>query len=401
MLRKDQFIHMTTSATLALMQHSDFRISSIHDLLYTHHLAPLSGEVACGGLTSAVFEKGTTAFAKVGDSYWDTESLKKYGQITYQQHYLSHAKFMDEVRATCKLNLNGILPLIIHILRDKQMRLFPALRAAEKAEMIALLQTTALTIKKNFIANYVVAKFLRSSCNSYASEENNIIYQFLKDLPAHLDENYLELSLEQQYNILSKMTLPASVTLQPGNAYSREKDSYSLLLLKNALRLATDMEFMNHWMFIESLPAMFKGVDPDCEKIHDIIAAGMRELSASIDLLTTMIADDAFGINFSDNELVTKSFRIAFVMESDELLKKLKYEFRATRSLKLGEDLHVISTDAEHVKDVEDYLKSANIDNVRVVPLSSLQPQQAHSFGLFPSAQPAAQPDQKRQFRPT
>ena len=140
LLTNNHFVHVTTSNILALLPHTKTAsgamiLCNMDRLLLDYQLAPLSGEITRGGGTGIINDM-STAFARVGDTYWGQEQLlTSYGRISMRQAFSSKADLYDNLAKEANCQFKNIMVTLIQLLRDYHMGKLPIL-SSEQVETL-------------------------------------------------------------------------------------------------------------------------------------------------------------------------------------------------------------------------------------------------------------------------
>lgn len=351
------FIHMTTSATLALLPKTGFSLCNLNELLFKYKLAPLAGEITCGGLSGVSLVEQDVAFADIHSNFWKSEDLyKNYGHINYRVNYQNDASFIKTIENLCQYKLSGLSEILVLALRDKQMNQFPQLTDEQKQNLINQLTITVNNVIRHFLLNYVVARYLRIKKVSFILDDETLGYVTRK-MYLSIPINFLSLSEEERLTLLNSLPeLPNNLAIK--DILQEEKPGHKIkddeLFLYLALK-KLDHIYISQWLFGDYGP-LIRSYKPDLEYAQQLITRAIDDIKAKLSLLISIINNDNFGERFHTNVLIQKAFPVAFIVDNPELLTNLKNEFRSNRSLKLGVDINLIVTDTEHLVQLKTYV---------------------------------------------
>lgn len=332
---------------------TDFQICHLDTLLYQYGMAPMTGEIFGGGV-QGVLDSVSTAFALLGDHYWQFDRLRNsYAARKWKSKY--HEPSVLEARLNKFMRPNGmndIRSLTTDLLRHLQMGLALQISNELKRQVLEFIEEKRCEIIRRFQANHAVAQFFRYEGKSWDDFENaaEFLYGFWKDLPL----NYLEMTYEQQRDLCSSLNYPSQVKF-----VQRESNVEGF---RNAYKLDTALMYPDRSDYIADLmeqPADAKiNLDYAREKISDAIL----KMNRACALLSDILNGQHNVIDFSkDNRWVSSPFPVFLVATNEACFRKTKYEYRSERSLKFGDDIQAVAVPYENMIEVRDFFESQGI----------------------------------------
>ncbi len=427
------FLHYTTSATLALLPQTNFQLTSLHDLVFLHHVAPMSGECAGGGALASIMSQGQTRFAIVGDGYWSFNRLQSYSKISYSQYFGNSESLFNEIKKSAERLFPSLLGLLINIMRDKQMGKNLTLTAEQEITLKAHIQQGEAKITKIFAMNYFATRFFVEDKKKSEPYSWDIVMGFLRQFEHYLPEDFFDLSDDAHRQLLDGFVTfnPEDFTKQFSKLSGEEKASFTEyygsedlisiyselyftqkpkflfelkmfpqnLIIRDTLEVVKkqpDIKKLNYFQDVGNLtnfPIEFSNFSntrlmssavsnelpdhvPDLPHIKEELKTTIEFIMKQTHFLASLISDDVVLPNLHNNPLVTQPFGIVFVLENEELLEKVKYEYASKRPLKLGEDIRTIyCVNEANIPQMQAFLDSHQLgDKVTVKALSTLYP---------------------------
>lgn len=384
------YIHVTTSATLAFLPHTNFKLCSLNELLYKHGLAPLSGEIGCGGFEGLNYE-GSTRFALANCTYWEPEKLyKRYGTAEYKPHFNTPEKLFTELDTKCRGVFPAIQETIVYAMRDYQMGQLAHLNKDQIAHLQTQINLTVSKIKKVFMINYLTARFFVQASREADFEKNA---KFIFSLQNTIPENFMELSDEQQHAFVNQLILPDTLDRRDVIQLTQESPN----IPKSYCNIGMVTNFPVNYGFNEprnqyDLIGTVLGSNnpsfmffPNMEKIKKNITAAILHLEKIKTLLEKIIRHDLGNFQCHNNSFVMSPFPIAFILEDDNvLLEPIKNEFGSTQNLKLGEHIKTIVTDDKNISLVESFIEKHHLLYLKVESFTKYLPQPTPANALAP-----------------
>lgn len=398
------FVHATTSAILPLLRVTGYQLVNVQELLFTHGVAPMSGEIFCGGV-AGICDKVTTAFAEIDSSYWDFQSL--VGNYAGRK-WEPKIKNSEELYATIQKELelfppdhgffrrskafldSGIVTALINCLRHLQMSSLPQM----EEDKITILE---IAINKRLTAtilelqmNYVVARFFIRIAETESYESWEEVCELFCEISKKLPLDLLKRSESDQYHLLKPLiesdentssTFKKYFILQetiPGKDKIKLKRDlkHSINHPKENRYLSSVVEYYNidHGK-LQSEIRDAKNLEVDVDYARKIIQESIDKLSRCCNLLLQTVRQACrYKISPAESHYIEAPFPLIFVSDNESDLERLKREYRAKRALKLGIDINLVATDDAHVELLRQYMSEHDsLTTVRVVSIAEIE----------------------------
>lgn len=370
------YVHFTTSAVLPFLGKSGNSLCGLDAMLYQYGYAPMAGEIDGGGVVG-VSDDVTTAFASIHKddkgTRWNTANLyQDYGKHEWKADLVSE----DDVRELFETrlfegDLGSIRPIIVTLLRHKQMGQLPDISDELIQRAIEAIQAKTSAIQQQFLANYIVAKYI-----CYAEDITRLsqvsTYRFLCELENNIPANFLFLSEANQRLLIDELILPEGLVIKESAADDASETSkefeYNLSL---SLKSPGRIEFMQHVLASQFETKQERHPEYVKNQILSVVKR-MEDTRLSFE----RIFDEEHGIILTKEEQqeVEQPFPIAFILEDCKKLELARdNEYRSTERLDLGDDITIVATDRGNVTQLELFFKQARIRNIRVINMEQLK----------------------------
>lgn len=363
------YIHGTTSAILDLLPLTDFKLNDAISLIETYNIAVMSGEITGGGYDS-VNCRCMPCFGRIMETDCNSYNLEKI--LRYTPHSRIN-KLVDPINDlkhqlsfARKYGYSNINVIIIFAARCQQLG----------HDISHLITPELVTDIKKVWSVYSTLLFFGNwlkNVKDNNDETNESIYQnFTYDkLASKIKHDYFtiyeqfkdrnELSEEHKKDLLELFTLPQSdkVVVNPFtfedsindskyNSYEARYISYRLpqnlssYSINNLLEHYAQNKVDNHF-WPEFRRLMYKKI---------------KKLNHRVELLENLMKRTNIPI-VKHNKI---TYPLILLCDDSSTMESLRYEYRATRALKIGEDIKYIATDTEENRlHLEQYIKQHNL----------------------------------------
>ncbi len=399
-----QFFHVTTSSTLIGLVKTGFGLCSSKTLVSQYGFAPIAGEIAAGGSIGATIDPGI-AFAKAGDSYWRFDNLMgSYGKHTWKQkRYASIEAIESAIDTMSQHHFSTMNEVLIQLMRDKQMGDSVDLPEEKFNELCKTIDEKLKEIKQYYLRNFVIPVYFKdtSITGIMANEYRHV---FIRALLNTIPLDFLQQSLEQQeaffatFPQLFKEAMAQSeneaVEIQFSDLFEKishtecAKPYFPSYAFDTAMILPDRLDFIT-----KCLEMGWEEPDRlvDTKKLREKIMANCEQLTAQVEHFKKVLKGDGiYVLSQSEREHCLKPFPIVFILNDDSKLSPVKYEFRAHGKLKIGEDIQTMATHEENIETLRDFFGHHGIENIRIIPISSLTPPNISAHSMFTPKPPMA-----------
>lgn len=406
---KNKYIHGTTSRIFATLAKTDFQFMSPMQMLEKYKLAPMSGEITKGGL-STPSSTCNMCFGKLGIStnYDQERIIKNYSNLKAQIPTL--AELDTAINQCIKYELGNINEIIILLARAKQWGIDIDKLAKSKA---AALATEFKTTKQFYYAILCIANY--AQLNALSREEKRAIRIYfttdkVRALVANLDidlENVWNNPTEDHFNILSNLfALPEGKIMLRNILSDHDEQEISLsskvpiysfthnkptILIPEqykrkaeeaagafrALAKKYDNHEIGNYLQRDAWDLLNRDVSL-LQAMQHYISTHVIALQQSYKLLNEIINTPIKNMQFSadDKQFIIADFPLLLLLEDENLIvEAIGDEYRASDGLTLGKDIKIIATDNdEHKSIVKAWLLKHGLSNVQVVLFADIKP---------------------------
>jgi hypothetical protein len=385
-LRKNPWIHGTSSVIFEHLPHTEQKLLSLHDLLLKK-MAPIGGEIFGGG-TNCLLADGNTSFGQLKGTKYDLERVLNYAQSPGTSVLSNTQEVKDQLKVEFLHALDCLMLTQALILatraRQRGFSVTENSNNPEKIELRQQLKNLHINIVNSYSLIPFLAKFVRKNDSSSESPQS-----FIKSIEEFLKTHMIDLSMvafEQSLN----MTDPSMAKIQE---FLNEK-GYSLheviqtpqstsglwrsrIRILDAIHLSI-FEYGNHTnLQLGSLNEHHQELlVANNDLFTQIYTPFFKNLSDHFALLDDMLfseIDMTRPVPSENKALIEKPFGIILMSADERCFEFKKTEYRSVQPLTLGKEIEVIATAAENIPQVKAYLDRYSIQGVEVIAFEALQ----------------------------
>lgn len=414
-----EYVHVTGSGILPLLELTKFSLVSFNRLLYEFNLAPMTGEVrdAIWGLES----DATTMFGTIKDNepYGIRKLIKAHGfsrgnNIARIRSTIDLTKKLDNL---IKYGMGALTQFVADVLHAKQLGILP-----KKGPLLEQKVISAYIEKINILHDDMLPKiqvgFLFYKFIYVIQGKNHTPYkifdlEFTEKFYKFCDEYFTKLKLPYNFSALQDNEQMPFVETFVNAIYAKYPGIESQISVKiNRYTKKETLETKNsrHLNFEQDCAdIIFYEMCNSFESLHglnkfNLLASrdnkgGNIRLSAyQLGLFSSQFTDRITTIRFKLNFLIELlqgkigqkldakiiaqtepkvSYPVAFFLTRNDAHKitPCGYEFRSSHDLVLGSDIKHIGVSPNNFPSIQDFLLKNNLqDQVEIVDLETLQP---------------------------
>lgn len=371
-LNINNLVHYTNSTVLELLPYTEYSLHSVEKLLLNYKVAPMSGQINCGGGYGASLNDMTTAFADITKTeHWNGKYLlQRYGNLKYKTRFYTSEQLYNKLIECANDYFVELMPLLVNLLRDYQMSTLPCLTDDEILIVKEKFTQTLHAITKIYITQFIVAKYL--SLHNKPKDIFDLVPMNLYFTKVPCD--FFESDCKTQDKIVEEIF---------SDKFLVDKNKNQILTLCKELEiedtvpyeLNTTLLYPKRMDFINSAlyGSKFVITENALNNIENTVRCSIQTLTKKVDFLFDILKRTFKTPLLCENIKlqIENQFPIVFFVENDlNKFEKPKYEHRSIKSLVLGEDIKFIGIEEKHLSYMVEFLQKHNLmDKMKIVDI--------------------------------